>query len=290
MPVDRSLVFGETAQAVERIAPGFFPAQFEEEHLARYTWAAQWVRGKSVLDVACGTGYGSAMLLRAGASLAVAVELSAPALAFAARTYAGPKYICADARKIPLKDASFDAVVSLETIEHLADPVGFLRSVRALLREGGVLVLSMPNRSQTDGSNPYHLHEMTLPELLEALERASFGVTGLWGQHWRPPRQKRFWRMKGLGRLAYEIERHPRVWKIPASLGFEPLYWCIVSHAEEGIRRSQDQKLRSQSSAGFSQPLHPLDSQRSSQTFWGEKATAVGPASADFHERGRRSR
>ena len=236
MCVDRSLVFGETARAVERIAPGFFPAKIEEEHLARYAWAAQWVRGKSVLDVACGTGYGSAMLLRAGASVAVAVELSAPALAFAARTYAVPKYVRADARKIPLKNASLDVVVSLETIEHLADPIGFLRGVRALLREGGLLVLSTPNRSQTDGSNPYHLHEMILPELLESLERASFGVTGLWGQHWRPPRQSRFWRMKGLGRLAYEIERRPRVWRIPGSLGFEPLYWCIVCHAKRDNR------------------------------------------------------
>lgn len=226
------MVFGETARAVERIAPGFFPAGFEQEHLARYAWAARWVRGKSVLDVACGTGYGSAVLLRAGARLAVAVELSAPALAFAAGTYAGPKYVRADAQKIPLKNASFDVVVSLETIEHLADPIGFLRGARALLREGGLLVLSMPNKSQTDGSNPYHLHEMTLPELLECLERTSFGGTRLWGQHWRPPRQSRFWRMKGLGRLAYEIERSPRVWTVPRSLGFEPLYWCIVCHAK----------------------------------------------------------
>src|SRR3972149_2197628 len=114
MSVDRQRVFGEIPQGVERIAPGYFSAPVEREHLARYAWAARWVRGRSVLDVACGAGYGSAILLRAGARSVVAVDRSAPALAFAAQTYAGPRYVLADAGALPLKDRAFDVVVSLE--------------------------------------------------------------------------------------------------------------------------------------------------------------------------------
>src|SRR2546428_3758983 len=154
-PVDRARVFGETAEAVERIAPGFFADWIEAEHLARYRWAARWVRGKSGLDVACGTGYGSDVLRRAGARRVVSVDLSASALGFARRRYPGPLYIRADALALPLTGESFDMVNSLETIEHLADPLRFLTKVRPLLPAGGLLAPSMPNSAPTEGLNPY---------------------------------------------------------------------------------------------------------------------------------------
>ncbi len=235
--VDRSQVFGETPRAVERIAPGFFPAHVEKEHLARYRWASRWVRGKSVLDVACGTGYGSQILLDAGARRVIAVDWSGPALAFGAEMYPGPSYIQADALDLPFKNSSFDGVVSLETIEHLADPFRFLQGVRALLREGGLLILSTPNKSRTDRSNPYHLHEMTLSELLDHLDQTTFHVIGLWGQYWKLWRRKGLWRVKGLGRLAHEMGRRPWVWRAPAVLGLEPLYWCILARAGRKVQK-----------------------------------------------------
>jgi len=230
-PVDRAQVFGETPQAVERIAPGFFADWIEAEHLARYRWAARWVEGKSVLDVACGTGYGSDVLRRAGALRVVSVDLSAPALGFARRKYPGPLYVRADALTLPFKGESFDVVNSLETIEHLPDPVRFLMNVRPLLRVGGSLVLSMPNRAQTDGLNPYHVHEMTLPELLAILDQSDFDVVRRSGQHWRLGRRRGLWRVQGMGRLAWEIGRLSAVFGLPRGLGLDPLYWCLLAHA-----------------------------------------------------------
>jgi 2-polyprenyl-3-methyl-5-hydroxy-6-metoxy-1,4-benzoquinol methylase len=220
-----------------RVEPGFVSAYLEKEHLARYHWASRLVRGKSVLDVACGTGYGSKMLLEAGARQVVSVDLSRPALAFGAERYPGPGYLQADALDLPFKHGAFDVVISLETIEHLVDPMRFLQGVRAVLREDGQLVLSTPNRSMSDGSNPYHIHEMTLAELLEMLEKNGFQVIRLLGQHWALRQRKGLWRLKGLGRLAYEIGRRPWIWKPPASLRLEPYNWYLLIRPKSVARQ-----------------------------------------------------
>src|SRR5439155_666611 len=114
----------------------------------------------SVLDVACGTGYGSALVLRAGARRVVAVDHSVPALTFGRGRYPGVRYLLADAGALPLRAGSADVVISLETLEHLVDALPFLRALRGIVREDGVLLVSTPNAAQTDGSNPYHVHEM----------------------------------------------------------------------------------------------------------------------------------
>jgi len=227
--VDRRAVFGETPEGIERIAPGFFPPHIEREHLARYRWAARWVGGMSVLDVACGTGYGSALVLRAGARRVVAVDHSVPALTFGRGRYPGVRYLLADAGALPLRAGSADVVISLETLEHLVDALPFLRALRGIVRGDGVLLVSTPNAAQTDGSNPYHVHEMALPELLELLAAAGFRAARVWGQFWRLPSRRGLWRLRGMGRLAHEIARRPEVVRLPRALGLAPLYWCVLA-------------------------------------------------------------
>jgi SAM-dependent methyltransferase len=230
--IDRHRVFGETPASPERIAPGFFPRRVEAEHAARYRWAARAVRGRAVLDVACGTGYGSAMLLRAGARAVRAVDVSAPALEFARATYAGPAYVRADALALPLRDGSADVVVSLETIEHVADGRRFLQGLRAILPRGGTLFISSPNVALSRGNNPYHVHEMTLEELTDLLRSTGFRVTGVWGQYWRLVQRRGIWRLKGFGVLAFHLSRLPRVWRLPRRFGFRPVYWCVRATAD----------------------------------------------------------
>ncbi len=227
--VDRYRVFGETTDAVERIAPGFFAKHHEAEHVARYRWAARIarIRGRSVLDAACGTGYGSRMLSEAGAARVWSVDVNAAALDFARTAYAGPRYVRADALALPLRARSVDVAVSLETIEHVLDGQGFLRELRRGLRDGGVLALSSPNVVLTGNTNPYHVHEMTLEELSAKLESTGFRLTGVWGQYWRLPVRRGVWRLKGLGRLAFYVSKWPVVWKLPERWGFRPLYWCV---------------------------------------------------------------
>ena len=222
--IDRVRVFGERSEAVERIAPGFFDRSFESEHLARYKWSSRWVDGRVVVDVACGTGYGAAILRGAGARGVVSLDVSRDALRFGFKRYSMVA-VCCDAQSLPLGTGTSEVVVSLETIEHLANPIAFIKEIRRILRAGGELLLSTPNSSRSSRRNPYHINEMTLEELRNVLVEGGFRERGIWGQHWQAG--SRVWpRIKGVRRILVEIERRNAVvnW---IRLGLKPAYWCI---------------------------------------------------------------
>lgn len=224
--VDNKTLFGEIEGAVERIAPGFFPWS-DAEHLARYKWAGEFVGARTVLDVACGTGYGSRILLDSGARSVVAIDLCMAALQYGACQYPGPRYVRADAGSFALAECVFDVCVSLETLEHLVDPTGFLAGVKRVLRPSGLLLLSTPDCDRTDKTNPYHISEMTLEELQEALENTGFEVTSLKGQYWNvvPEHMCRRFRV-GRAVLSRTVNSH-RVLRVPSWTGLRPLYWCV---------------------------------------------------------------
>jgi SAM-dependent methyltransferase len=224
--VDRSIVFGERprSHAVERIAPGFFSPAFEREHLARYEWAARIANGKTALDVACGTGYGAKLLKRRVETI-LSVDLSEPALRFGSREY-GIRAICANAHELPFTSTSLDAVVSLETVEHLARPERFVAEVHRVLRSGGLFLLSTPNRHLSFGRNPYHIREFILDELESILNEKGFLIHDISGQHWRLPLV--FQRVRGLRRIAWEAQKMNRVIRLPI-LGAAPTVWCIAA-------------------------------------------------------------
>jgi SAM-dependent methyltransferase len=222
--VDRVRVFGEQAGAIERIAPGFFPDALEAEHLARYCWAARWAAGQTVLDVACGTGYGAGILKRAGARSVLSVDISADALAFGRRWY-GIVALRADAHRLPIISSSIQLVVSFETLEHLHDPAAFLREVRRVLVPGAALFLSTPNATRSAGVNPYHAREFTVDELLALLGETGFHIRAVAGQRWAF-RRPAFRTVPGLRRLTWMLERRSSV--VPRFLGTgEPLLWCV---------------------------------------------------------------
>jgi ubiquinone/menaquinone biosynthesis C-methylase UbiE len=212
MDIDRSAVFGEGVDRVERIAPGFFPAQFEREHTRRYQWASRWAQGKAILDIACGTGYGSEILSKHKAGLIFSLDISEAALAFGRNRF-GILAVRSDAHDLPLSDECVDIVVSLETIEHLNEPGLFLKEIHRVLRPNGTLLLSTPNRCFTQGNNPYHVHEFTLEELQRLLADSAFAINEIWGQHWRM--RSIFARVWGLRRLAWELEKLPGVIRSP---------------------------------------------------------------------------
>src|SRR5262249_50116545 len=106
----------------ERLKLGVSPAMLEESHLARYRYACRFVRDKDVLDVACGTGYGSRMMAEAGARSIIGVDNSEEAIRDATVSHFAPpiRYLKADAQSLSaVPDSSVDLVVSFETIEHL---------------------------------------------------------------------------------------------------------------------------------------------------------------------------
>lgn len=161
------------------------------EHRARYHFAAKFVRGKAVLDVAAGTGFGGPILIDAGARAVVGVDLSWEAVREAAALQAAEVLVVrADAVHLPLSDGGIDSVVSFETIEHLEEDELFVSELRRVLHPDGLAVISTPNALQTkpeDGipANPFHVREYT-PARLASLLSSHFGRVELLGQVAQP--------------------------------------------------------------------------------------------------------
>jgi 2-polyprenyl-3-methyl-5-hydroxy-6-metoxy-1,4-benzoquinol methylase len=127
----------------ERLVPGLVDPELALEHEARYRFAATWAPGRAVLDFGCGTGYGAAILARAGARRVVGVDRAVDAIHYAQRQYrtASVSFCVGDCLRAALAPSSFDLVVAFEVIEHVVDQRRFLHEARTALRASGILVL-----------------------------------------------------------------------------------------------------------------------------------------------------
>ena len=166
----------------ERVVPAATPFQAFSEAGMRYAFAADYVKGREVLDVACGTGIGSSFLRLAGARSVTGVDVSGACISLAQELYPNCAFMKGDACALPFSAGSFDVAVSFETIEHLSDAASFLDSCLRVLRPGGLLVISTPNREVSRFTpNPYHIKEFRLGELVE-LVRSRFSKVDAFGQ------------------------------------------------------------------------------------------------------------
>lgn len=138
----------------ERMIPENYMSSLEDYviylmHVASYEWAAPLVKDKSILDFGCGSGYGSAEL-SASARFVDAVDTSRDAINHAASRFREDNlhFNSIDPQQaLPFPDGTFDAVVSFQVIEHVADDDRYIAEARRVLAPGGRLLLITPNRA-----------------------------------------------------------------------------------------------------------------------------------------------
>jgi 2-polyprenyl-3-methyl-5-hydroxy-6-metoxy-1,4-benzoquinol methylase len=158
-------------------------------HLAVYEWIAARVGGLRAIDMACGEGYGSDVLAASAASV-VGVDANPEAHEHARLRYQIPtRPNLRFARDlVETFPESADAVVFLQTVEHLKDPGAVLAHFRSLVAESerGVVFVSTPNvltlapKGAERSDNPWHVHEYRSEEF-ERLCRATFGAVDMYG-------------------------------------------------------------------------------------------------------------
>ena len=164
-------------------------------HLACYRWAAAQLAQRAatssthlgpVVDAGAGEGYGSDELTRALGCPVVAVELDAPTACHAGSHYPALAIVRANLVELPFRTGSFQAAVSLQVVEHIWDPLAYLRELSRC--SIGPVILSTPNRPVHSPhlqrgqrpDNPFHVREFDALELTELLEAADDARTPTW--------------------------------------------------------------------------------------------------------------
>lgn len=154
----------------------------EAEHQVRYRFAATVAEGARVLDAGCGVGWGSLLLLQAGAAAVTGLDVSDEALADAVHRAPDVRFVRGDLQELPFGDSEFDLVACFEAIEHVTDPYRVLDELRRVLAPAGVLMVSSPNPLVYRAGNPFHKHEFEPSELLSEVGKR-FSHTSRWVQH-----------------------------------------------------------------------------------------------------------
>jgi SAM-dependent methyltransferase len=173
----------------ERTVPGL---PREEYWFARHEVAYAWIAARRpaehriVVDAGAGEGYGTAML-----TPAIAVEYDGDVCHHLRARYPQVPAVQANLAALPLRTSSVDAIVSLQVIEHLWDLRGFLADCRRVLRPGGELIVTTPQRLTFSPGlgrgekpiNPFHVEEFDAEQVNEALRDAGFMDVEMRGIH-----------------------------------------------------------------------------------------------------------
>jgi SAM-dependent methyltransferase len=197
----------------ERVTPVGLTSGRYPDHFARYLFAAHFVAGCSVADLCCGVGYGSNLLLAAGAVRVKGFDLDGEAISTAKSRYAGPDF-CVAAADRPLDLREFDVRVCFEGIEHVTDPDNLLANMRG----ADLAFISSPNASFYEGGfsgNPHHLREWTRTEFEAMLARHFSEVRMYFQWHSRDPLDQD-WNIRAAAKALLPVSLKARMRPPPA--------------------------------------------------------------------------
>ncbi|MES2377396.1 MAG: class I SAM-dependent methyltransferase [Bacteroidota bacterium] len=142
------------------------------EHLHRYGIVMPFIQNKVVLDIACGEGYGS-KLISLKAQEVIAVDIDLETIENAQTKYVSPNltFIQGSADKIPVKSNYIDIVISFETIEHHDKHEEMLIEIKRVLKPGGILIMSSPEKTSEISFNKFHVKELSKAEFTKLIAR-----------------------------------------------------------------------------------------------------------------------
>jgi 2-polyprenyl-3-methyl-5-hydroxy-6-metoxy-1,4-benzoquinol methylase len=169
----------------ERYVPGV-NGNIALEHLHRYIMARELAYGKTVLDIACGEGYGSAYIAEVAGHV-IGVDISPEAIQHAIQKYRrrNLEFRIGSCAQIPLAEHSIDIVVSFETIEHHDQHNEMMSEIKRVLRPDGVIIISSPEKHAysivSNYQNPFHVKELYRDEF-EILMMRYFRHVAMYGQ------------------------------------------------------------------------------------------------------------
>jgi len=175
----------------ERYVPWVDDAMVSYEHLHRYKFANEFVRGKSVLDLACGEGYGS-FLLAGDALEVVGIEIDETAINHARAKYKKKnlKFLKGNITDIPIKQNNlFDIIICFEALEHIKEHNELIKEVKRFMKKNGIFMVSTPNKEiysdRANYNNPFHVKELYFKEF-RLLLNENFKHTVIYGQRVYP--------------------------------------------------------------------------------------------------------
>ncbi|OGU66128.1 MAG: hypothetical protein A2W30_08440 [Ignavibacteria bacterium RBG_16_36_9] len=224
----------------EYFIPGKSGERIEADHIERYRFACKYAKEKSVLDIACGVGYSGPMFIEAGAFSYDGVDINEKLIDYAKNNNSSERinYFVGDICTYT-QNKTYDLITCFETIEHIKNYENAIKNLHSLLKAGGTLLISSPNRTVTSPncntladkpSNEFHTQEFIPGELLSILNKNGFIADNrnLYGQRQR----KKVYRNRYYRKIIYTLFRNPDIKTSPQVTQVTdklPRYFVIVS-------------------------------------------------------------
>jgi SAM-dependent methyltransferase len=172
----------------ERTVPGVPEENYWfRRHQVAYEFALPFVDGRTVLEVGCGEGYGTSMLATSAAQV-IGIDYDALTIAHARAAYVAPHFIRGNLAALPIASASVDVLATLQVIEHVWNHREFVGECLRVVRPGGTLFVTTPNRltfspGLDEPANLFHTKEFTAEELCDLLATGGFEIDTVYGLH-----------------------------------------------------------------------------------------------------------